>query len=98
MLDDARVDEARLMISVLAQLETIHIRALRVLDDIDEPPSLGVDLIEALGVSEPIAEAIGTHLVRLAVSTSVGLDWRSVHSRFLIAPLGSEVLRLLRDV
>ena len=98
--DDARLDEAAYMISIVAQLEVIHFRALEAIDALQEPHArrdgVGVDVAAALNTSKPVAEALCSHLLRLALVEAPGMSFRGLHHEVLISSLGREVLRLLR--
>ena len=98
--DDARLDEADFMIGVVAQLEAIHFRALEALEALTEPTDrrdgIGVDVSAALNTSTPVAEALCSHLIRLALAETPGMSFRGLQHEVIISPLGLEVLRLLR--
>ena len=96
VLDDARIDEARYLVRALSQIEALHYRALRLLPErVGDDESQFVDLAETLGTGLPLAEAIATDLVRLALAETPGMSFRGITTRLYLAPFGAEVLAYL---
>jgi hypothetical protein len=84
------------MINVLAQLEVIHIRILMALEESNPPAEAGVRVADAFDLSPGLAEALCADLLRLALVETPGMSFRGLHNTVRLAPLGREILGLLR--
>ena len=95
--DTARVDEARYLVGVVAQLEPIHVRVLHAMEAADLPRDKGLNIAQELKISNGLAEAICGDLLRLALIETTGMSFRSLHNSGRLADLGRDILRVLRN-
>lgn len=99
ILDEARIDESRLIVRTLAQMEVLHVRALRVLRN---RPTGGIEennipLEDLLKIAPPVAEAVAEDLKRLALAEMTGMSFRGVGTALWRSPYGQRVLCYLEQ-
>jgi hypothetical protein len=96
LADDARLDESAFLISLLREVEVIDVRLLLGIEARGLEDEQGADTQEILDVSVGVAEALNAKLLRLALVETPGMSFRGLHKEVRLAPLGGELLALLR--
>lgn len=97
LADDAALDEANYLLGILRELEIIDIRILLSLETAALDSEKHRNTSETMGLTVGVAQSINAKLLGLGVVQSHGRSYSNLHSAILLAPLGEQILDLLRS-
>lgn len=90
-------DSMKYLVGVMTQLQPIHIRVLVSISDVNLPAETGFSLIDQMGLTEGIAQAVAGDLIRLGLAESLGMTFTGLHTSVRESKLGREIMNRLRN-